>query len=78
MRRPSASLPRICRSVKIASTEERITTGYRRRVRIAEVAVRTARFVLKNINTVGSAAVPISRLQLWEVCAAERQAEAFQ
>jgi len=45
----------VCRAVKIASTEERITTGYRHRVHVAEGEILIARFVLRNINNAGSA-----------------------
>jgi len=46
---------RICRAVRIASTAERITIGYRRRVRVAEGGILAARFVLRNTSSAGSA-----------------------
>jgi hypothetical protein len=45
----------ICQSVNIASTEERITTGYRRHAGIAGVGVRTVRSALKNTGSAESA-----------------------
>jgi hypothetical protein len=45
----------ICQSARTATMEVGITTGYRRRVGIAGAGVRTARFVLKNTNSEGSA-----------------------
>jgi hypothetical protein len=44
----------VCRSVKIATMEEKITIGYRHVAGIAEGEARTVIFVLKNINRVGS------------------------
>ncbi len=54
-RRPSSLPYLVCRSVKIASTAERITTGYRRRVRVVEAAILAARGVLKGISSDASA-----------------------
>jgi len=45
-----------CQSVNIASTEEWITIGWRRRARIAGTEVRTALFVLNDISSGGNAA----------------------
>ena len=46
---------RICRAVRIASTEGRITIGCRLRVRVAEGGILAARFVLRNTSSAGSA-----------------------